>query len=619
MLRPERMTKVGITCHQARLSRVIDALYEAKAVHLTERRDEPLEIGAPLPEHEERSRALLQLQALATLLGIARKRAKPLAENELPAATKRIAKLHAEAQSLAERQKALEAEIAAREAERRAAALARAFSLTPSELAASTHLSCFVGTVKSDEGLADRLAALTPHSSLQSADVDGERAVFLAVESGKRAEALQALTAAGFSEAALPARPGPAASIVRALETDIQRLERQRVAAGKTLARMAERERAFILAAERGFARAARKSGAPLGFGVTERTVVITGWVPVSRLAALRKRLDDLTGKRILFEELEPAEEEAGPVRLRNPAAVKPFQFLLDLYALPANWEVDPTLFLFLTFPLLFGFMLGDIGYGLVTLILFLALKRKIPAGRDLLNVMAWASLWTIAFGLVFGEFFGFESIGGVALPHLLARSESVPELITISLLIGLAHMLLGLILGFINVAHHHGWWHAVKEKGGWMLLLPGLAQLLVILGLIGGGAGAFIASWPSVPLIVAAAVGVVLLIMGEGVKGAIELPSILSNVLSYARLMALGIASVSLAIVINQFAEQFAEQGSWMFLAGVLIFAVGHVINIALGVIGPFLHSLRLHYVELFTKFFEGGGDAYRPFGAED
>jgi V/A-type H+-transporting ATPase subunit I len=104
----------------------------------------------------------------------------------------------------------------------------------------------------------------------------------------------------------------------------------------------------------------------------------------------------------------------------------------------------------------------------------------------------------------------------------------------------------------------------------------------------------------------------------GEGIRGLIELPSIFSNTLSYARLMAIGLSSVKLAEVINEMAAEMFHGGGFLILAGVLILALGHIINIGIGMLGSFLHSLRLHYVEFFTKFFHGGAKKYSPFGAK-
>ena len=113
-------------------------------------------------------------------------------------------------------------------------------------------------------------------------------------------------------------------------------------------------------------------------------------------------------------------------------------------------------------------------------------------------------------------------------------------------------------------------------------------------------------------------ALAVIMLYKGEGFKGLIELPSIFSNILSYARLMALGLASVKLAEVVNEFSGEFFQHGGFSVLYGIMLLVVGHAINIGLGILGPFLHSLRLHYVEFFTKFFKGGAKRFSPFGAQ-
>jgi len=103
---------------------------------------------------------------------------------------------------------------------------------------------------------------------------------------------------------------------------------------------------------------------------------------------------------------------------------------------------------------------------------------------------------------------------------------------------------------------------------------------------------------------------------LGESMAGVVEIPGLASNILSYSRLMAVGLASVGLAIVVNGFVEDFIHQGGFMIIAAIIVGIVGHTINIALGLLGGFLHSIRLHYVEFFTKFFKGGAVPFTPFG---
>ena len=225
--------------------------------------------------------------------------------------------------------------------------------------------------------------------------------------------------------------------------------------------------------------------------------------------------------------------------------------------------------------------------------------------GKALLDIMIWASIATILFGFVFGEFFGEEFLQN----PLLKRADNVSGMMVVAVFVGFLHINLGLILGFYNKLKHHGLKHAICEKGSWMLLELGVilivADLFLKIFSFGFIAGVFVVL-----------IALVLLYMGEGVRGFIELPAIFSNMLSYARLFAIGLSSVSLALVINKFAEGFFHQGGLMVVVGVFILVLGHVINLALGILGPFLHALRLHYVEFFGKFFEGGGKRFSPFG---
>jgi len=297
-------------------------------------------------------------------------------------------------------------------------------------------------------------------------------------------------------------------------------------------------------------------------------------------------------------------------VKLKNPGPVRPFEFFMDLYTMPTYRELDPTFLVFLTFPLLFGFMLGDFGYGLVTLVLFIALKKKMPKAKNFFNILIFASIATIFFGLLFGEFFGFEEIGHFKLPHIISRSHQVTELLYLAVAVGVIHINIGLIAGFYNELKSHGFMAALYAKGGWIVLQIGVALLaLSYLKII---------ALPIYTGIIFFVLSLLMLLKGEGIRGLIELPGIFSNILSYARLMAIGLSSVKLAEVINESATEMFHGGGFLILTGILLLLVGHIVNIGLGLLGSFLHSLRLHYVEFFTKFFHGGAKKFKPFGAK-
>ncbi len=660
VLRTEPLAKVRVICHNSSLKKVVGLLHKEKALHVVEHSKGELDIGKPFPENSLLSEISVKLDFLISQLfqeGIAleadRKIYRKLIDKyeieNLDKLKKRTEALFSSLKEKLEKKKELEKKKALLFSQLSVFRMLREFGVSAENLRDSESLCCIIGTV-SDDSFEDKLSKITKAYEFDSHRKNGGKVVLIYAEKSKKQEIIDMLSAYNFQQLSVPdGFRGSLQKIVSRLDKSYNSTDASIDKLNRELTAFKLAWESFLLAAKKHVSVELEKSDFPLKLASTDSIAVITGWVPEKKLRLLEEKIKKATNEAVVFEAIENADVSEMPIKLKNPVFARPFEWFMRLYSLPKFNELDPTLFMFITFPIYFGFMLGDVGYGLLTLFLFKYLKKKMPSAKALLNAMIWCSVWSIVFGFAFGEFFGFEyypeSLGkalcsnGIycvehhaeaghgsgaevvySFPRLLARSHGINELLSISLIIGVFHVLLGLIAGFINIYIQHGLKHAIKEKLGWILIVPGIIKILMILGLIQDNMVLNLIAGSDLAVIAMAGLGVLLIVLGEGMIGAIELPGILSNVVSYGRLMAVGLASVSLAIVVDEFTVDFFKHGSLlMALFGIMIFAAGHAINIALGIIGPFLHSLRLHYVEFFTKFFKGGGEPFKPFGVTE
>jgi V/A-type H+-transporting ATPase subunit I len=213
----------------------------------------------------------------------------------------------------------------------------------------------------------------------------------------------------------------------------------------------------------------------------------------------------------------------------------------------------------------------------------------------------------------------GFETFHEGHFEGLSTYVFGIKDLLVLTCIIGVVHMTLGYLLGMRNEAVQHGLKTAILHKGCWLLLLlGGVAMVWYVFPLM--MAGTIGAISVTDPLFIAGAAmlvfGLILLLMGEGPIGILEIPGLMSNTLSYTRLLAVGLSSVGIAFAINTIVGMLAEAGAIGVVGAIVVFIIGHTVNLALGIIAPGLHALRLHYVEFFQKFYKGGGRIYDPFG---
>lgn len=340
---------------------------------------------------------------------------------------------------------------------------------------------------------------------------------------------------------------------------------------------------------------------------VTKYTFFITGWTPGRDLPLLRDSIKDKFGDRVLLRELEIMKDdmERIPVSIRNHPIVKPFEIFMSILPPPRYDSIDPTPFLAFFFPMFFGLILGDLGHGSILLVLTLILGRRFAENaviKDLTKVFFLCAIYSIIFGFLFGELFGgFGERFGIY-PILFDRSRTIKGFLLIAIAIGVGHIMLGFILSLLNSIK----WKRKKEAVGKIASILMLFALLLAIASVAD----YLPRWLLFFGIILSIAIIPVILIFEGLIGIIEVLKSLSNIVSYTRIMALGIAGVMMSLVANRLGEM-----SENIIIGIIIAALIHALNIVIGVFSPTIQALRLHYVEFFGKFYKGGSRRYIPF----
>ena len=348
--------------------------------------------------------------------------------------------------------------------------------------------------------------------------------------------------------------------------------------------------------------------------------LLLEGWIPADKVDEVRRELDM---KGVFFDVDDPTPEDDIPIQLSNNKFAKLFEPLTKLYMLPTYQELDLTLFFAPFFMLFFGLCLGDTGYGLLMIValpVFTKLFQLInPNFSKWLVVLFGAS--TMLCGLLSGTFFGFN-IYDLDIPFIQKMKGILytdnSTMFTVSLCIGVVQILFGMAIKAVNLSIQCGFKYALSTIG-WLVLLitVGVAALAgldfkspVILGiLIVAAVLIFLFNSPGKnPL----------LNIGLGLWDTYNMATgLLGDVLSYVRLFALGLSGGILANVFNSMAVGMKPDNPVAgFIVMVLIFVIGHALNIFMNILGAIVHPMRLTFVEFFKNAgYGGGGSEYRPF----
>lgn len=338
----------------------------------------------------------------------------------------------------------------------------------------------------------------------------------------------------------------------------------------------------------------------------TKNTFYLEGWMPAGCVLK--------NNNEYIIKVRDEQENEEVPICVQNNSIVQPFQSITNMYSVPNKKELDPNPVMAFFYILFFGLMLSDAGYGLLLALgcFFVIRKKKYSKGEgNLIKLLAYSGISATIWGLFFGSFFG----NLIPLKAVIDPLTDVMPLMGLSLLLGIIHIYVGMLMKAIMLIKEKKIFDAICDILFWYLLLTGV--FLLVIPIVAGDIGI----WSQVGkyLAISGLIGVLLTggrkeknIIKKFTKGLTSvygITSYFSDVLSYSRLMALCLSTGVIAQVVNLLGEMVGP------IPAVIVGIIGHGFNLANSALGSYVHTSRLQYVEFFGKFYEGGGQEFKPF----
>ncbi|WP_238386863.1 V-type ATP synthase subunit I [Natrialba swarupiae] len=763
MLRPEQMSKVSMAGSKGVMPTVIETIHELNLVHLSDYDGswEGFDNGNPIEGADDASEKLVTVRALESTLDISGEETAAGTvddnwEQRLEEIRTRVNELDDQHSEAREELRLVEEKID------RVDPFAE-LGIDPDLLSGYDSVDVLVGEgsyaeVESALEAADEIRA---YEILTGGDVV---AIVAAPAEGESTDGLvdDALVGIEFTRHPVPETEQSPEEYVRELTDEKRDLEDELDRIDADLEEIELDDGGFLVRLEEELSIEVQRAEAPLQFATTDNAFIAEGWIPASEYDRFVDAVTDAVGDSVEIEQLEVAEyeehehgaeahtgsggdgdggnddaddaeasqparqkaatdggttgaagaagssgavtmDEDPPVILDNLTPAKPFELLVKMVSQPKYSELDPTLLVFLTYPFAFGFMIGDIGYGILYMLMGYGCWKYFDsdAGKALGTIGIWAGAFTVVFGYLYDDIFGIHmadvGLGFLPLAGSLSKGLQLSEWallwIILSILFGIIHLNIGLILGFVNDLSH-GLKAAVYERLSWILAMNGLFIWIFSHGdagsiehgiaalpadlafsetkpefLVGTGPDAVLyeflgfAGLPEIVGILGIAmflVGSVMVGVGEGIAGVFEIPAwAFGHVLSYLRMVAVLLAKGGMAFAVNLlvFGAYETEAGYTYFnypglhiteisgyeygelspefvglvhagdgilvsaiaiIAAIVVFVLGHILVLLLGITAAGIQMLRLEYVEFFQKFYQGGGEEYEPFGEE-
>jgi V/A-type H+-transporting ATPase subunit I len=673
MFKPREMKRILIIGAKQDVVKTIELLHALEVAHIIDFKpsdaEAPLSLGTPTEQASSVSQNLLKLRSSARLLTLEEEKvsiSEKLPEKHLQRdIALKVQDLELSVLSLVETKTRLEEHF--RKIDERILQLQpfAALDIPLEDYQGYDHIAVFTGYVRDLKKLQETLPTCTDEYELVTSKADDQMiALFITKPYADDAGAL--LAECGFTAVKLPEGKGLPTQFIDKWKIQKKELTEKLIQTTKEILEFRKRYAEFILATEEYLAIQVQKAEAPVLFGMTDHSFLIDCWIPTDNLKTVIETLEAQIPGSLYIQEIETKHEDEPPTLLKNPRPVRRFEFLLELYSLPNYRDIDPSVILSLIFPLFFGLMVGDFGYGIL-LIVFGVLFMKLLKDSEGFSNIGWyiiiAGIFSLIFGLfIFGDMFGLPFLppsgesGEIAyswstligvripIPSVIHKMESLgmTQLLVISIIAGFLHLGLGLLIGFF-MERKHNRKHAIT-KLALLLVLIALALLIFVMadwtigrwlapfktsvvapvlwnGLIplvkaGVSFGGLVIPYISVVLGVC---GLIIILAATGGFGIVEVLEVTSHLMSYTRLAAICVAKGAMAFAFNMIGLGLILSGNIIIgVLGVILLVFMQLMVFSLGALSSGIQAVRLHYVEFFMKFYKGEGIRFNPFRYE-
>ena len=437
-------------------------------------------------------------------------------------------------------------------------------------------------------------------------------------------EAINELNSYGFTQAALPETAGTPSQIINSIYSKIKDMQ---ININNLIKEATELRKRIpdMQALYDHYIHLQAKDEAVSRFLTTDKVFMITGWIPSHEFDSINNALLSVS-ESVFMEKIEPDEDEITPTLLKEKKIVEPFESVTNMYSAPLYGDIDPNAVMMPFFFVSYGIMMSDAGYGLLltlACLIGIRLMRPQKGALALMKLLVLTGISTMIWGVLFNGFFGMP----IFEKALLLNPTSEPmNLLILSLGFGVLQIFVGMGVNFYMIAKQGRWLDAILDVGMWFFLLAGL--LMMILGMVMGGIFATIGT----VLAIIGAAGIIFTHgrakkglfkkLGGGLGSIYNITGYISDILSYSRLLGLGMATGAVASVINTMAGMLFDVSGFAAVlftpAAVLVLIIGHVANLAINALGAYVHSSRLQFIEFYGKFYEGGGVLFNPLGED-